>query len=818
MNFADLVHSRFGHISHKNKFVNTLFRKVFGDDYIRASKTRSHCEACIYSKATRQSFPKKARRRATRPLERVWFDIIGKIPVKGVGGYQYVLVFVDEFTGMYFVEFLKEKSELYDTVINFKLRAEKHWHGKNVFGVLDVYPEIISLCSDNAGENTSHKLTKFLDDHHIKHQLMTPYEHEQMGKVERANRTIWEGSESIRFNAGFPANRWPDMVRTFVMIRNMLPNNMNKLNDGINDLNKTPYEIWHNYDRANFKQLTKHFRVPGCTAYAFIPNELRKRTSKRVIKCVFLGYADDMKACTLLTLDGSRFNARNVYFNETEYPYRNLTKSNDDVMDNTNLISFLKSYPVSQQISDEFDIDEPIADVVDNINPLSQLERNRRIDLITTSNNDSNVVTNNNSHTNDSDNDEIDNVNDHDTIENTDDRSIEDIIYDEIEEQNRDVGSTVDTVESSLRSSIRKSTRNRNMSSLGLESLANSPSRRNRHIPLSESYEEMSRLAYIDESIDSIIDTDVCVNAMLVRDMIGKRIDLLTMFDDYERVMVTRVHDTTIPNTRKQMLKHKESVSYLLAERLELESFERLSVLKLVDRPTDKNVMKCGWVYDKKLNLDGNLIHKARLVAKGYSQVHGLDFFEVFSPTMQTKTFRSLLAIAANDSNVMTQSWDVSTAFLYAPMNEDVYVEQPDGHSTHGKNKVYKMMKSMYGTKQASRNWNLTVNNALCHIGFKQSVNDSCLYILRYPDGRFIYLLIHVDDFAVFHNDSKLCESVFSKLNSNFKLKRGPLNFFLGMRVCHYDDGSYSLDQEKYIDAILDRFNMSNCTSISTDS
>ena len=58
------------------------------------------------------------------------------------------------------------------------------------FGVLDVYPEIISLCSDNAGENTSHKLTKFLDDHHIKHQLMTPYEHEQMGKVERANRTI----------------------------------------------------------------------------------------------------------------------------------------------------------------------------------------------------------------------------------------------------------------------------------------------------------------------------------------------------------------------------------------------------------------------------------------------------------------------------------------------------------------------------------------------------------------------------------------------------------------------------------------------------
>ena len=70
-----------------------------------------------------RKFPKKSRRLATRPLERVWFDIIGKIPVRGVGGFQYVLVFVDEFTGMYFVDFLKEKSELFDYVINFKLRA-----------------------------------------------------------------------------------------------------------------------------------------------------------------------------------------------------------------------------------------------------------------------------------------------------------------------------------------------------------------------------------------------------------------------------------------------------------------------------------------------------------------------------------------------------------------------------------------------------------------------------------------------------------------------------------------------------------------------
>ena len=86
-----------------------------------------------------------------------------------------------------------------------------------------------------------------------------------------------------------------------------------------------------------------------------------------------------------------------------------------------------------------------------------------------------------------------------------------------------------------------------------------------------------------------------------------------------------------------------------------------------------------------------------------------------------------MLAMAAKDSNVMTMSWDVSTAFLHAPMDEELYIEQPVGYEKEGKEKVCRMRKSMYGTKQASRNWHKTVHDVLTSksVGFVQSKSDS---------------------------------------------------------------------------------------------
>ena len=548
--------------------------------------------------------------------------------------------------------------------------------------------------------------------------------------------------------------------------------------------------------------------MPGCTAYAFIPPELRKRTAKRVMKCIFVGYASDMKAYILTTMDGIRFTARNVYFNETELPMQKIEKTAEDSIDENKLMSFFKNQPRYDQIIDEHMRDETVAGVTDNINPkiLTLAERLKHVPIPDVSKggrydewDDENEESDNDDKKHDDDNDNAD----HET-RHTDTNLM---IYDEQNERD------LHAAEKILREGekVTRAQRTRVPSSQAIRNTANridANERARASRPAHESNETIARLAIADDAIDRAEEKAMIANAMNMRDMIGKRIDILT--DIHEHALATRVHDATNPKTRKQMLTHADGMKWVLGERNELEAFARLEVLRLVDRPEGKNVMKSGWVYDTKLDLNGNVVHKARLVAKGYSQVQGMDFFEVFSPTMQTKTFRTLLALAANDTCIETETWDVSTAFLYAPMDEEVYVEQPEGYAEHGKEKVYRMMKSMYGTKQASRNWHATVDKALTDIGFKQSKNDSCLYMLR-VNGKFVNVVIHVDDFAVFHNDAALCASVYAKLDDRFKMKRGPLTYFLGMRVCKHMDGSYSLDQEKYTNAILKRFNMNEC-------
>ena len=177
------------------------------------------------------------------------------------------------------------------------------------------------------------------------------------------------------------------------------------------------------------------------------------------------------------------------------------------------------------------------------------------------------------------------------------------------------------------------------------------------------------------------------------------------------------------------MLKHPQSEKFIDGEKKELESLRKMGAWELVDLPKGKRLMESGWVYDVKTGMDGEVVHKSRFVAKGYSQVYGMDYFEVFSPTMQIKTFRTLLALHSGQRGINMECWDVSSAFLFAPMEEEVYIRQPRWYDKG--QKVMKLLKSLYGLKQSSRNWSKTVKEAMLEVGFRQSENDACLYILR---------------------------------------------------------------------------------------
>jgi hypothetical protein len=137
----------------------------------------------------------------------------------------------------------------------------------------------------------------------------------------------------------------------------------------------------------------------------------------------------------------------------------------------------------------------------------------------------------------------------------------------------------------------------------------------------------------------------------------------------------------------------------------ELSALESTGTWKLVDLPEHVTPIGCKWIYRVKYHADGSIErYKARLVAKGYNQIKGIDFFDTFSPVAKMTTVRLVLALASiNHWNL--HQLDVNNAFLHGDLQEDVYMTLPPGVSSSKPNQVRKLMKSLYGLKQASRKW-----------------------------------------------------------------------------------------------------------------
>ena len=111
-------------------------------------------------------------------------------------------------------------------------------------------------------------------------------------------------------------------------------------------------------------------------------------------------------------------------------------------------------------------------------------------------------------------------------------------------------------------------------------------------------------------------------------------------------------------------------------------------------------------MYKVKRNSDGSIARfKARFVAKGYLQQYGLDYAETFSPVVKPTIVRIILALAIQFGWSLRQL-DVSNAFLYGVLQEEVYMSQPSGYQDHSKNyHVCLLLKAIYGLKQAPRAW-----------------------------------------------------------------------------------------------------------------
>ncbi|KAG8475340.1 hypothetical protein CXB51_032188 [Gossypium anomalum] len=210
--------------------------------------------------------------------------------------------------------------------------------------------------------------------------------------------------------------------------------------------------------------------------------------------------------------------------------------------------------------------------------------------------------------------------------------------------------------------------------------------------------------------------------------------------------------------------------------------------------------------------------YKARLVAKGYSQIPGVDFTDVFSPVVKHSSIRALLGIVAMHDLELEQL-DVKTAFLHGELEEDIYMQQPEGFRVLEKeNYVCLLRKSLYGLEQSPRQWHKRFNSFMASHDFKRSSLDSCVYFKKNSNGSFVYLLLYVDDMLIAAKDKGEIRKVKAQLSEEFEMKDlGPAKKILGMEILRDRKASkLYLSQKGYIEKVLCRFNMQSAKPVST--
>jgi hypothetical protein len=241
---------------------------------------------------------------------------------------------------------------------------------------------------------------------------------------------------------------------------------------------------------------------------------------------------------------------------------------------------------------------------------------------------------------------------------------------------------------------------------------------------------------------------------------------------------------------------------------IEVDALMKNHTWTLCPRPSHKRVLRNRWVYKLKQKSEGSIErYKAHLVVKGFEQQGGIDYIETFSPVIKPATIRLVLALAVHYNWTLHQL-DVSNAFLHGFLEEEVFMEQPQGFVDSSKpDYVCKLHKSLYGLKQAPRAWFHRLSNVLLDLGFVGSTVDTSLFIFHQHSVHILFL-IYVDDIIVTSNQPMAISALIVQLQREFAIKDlGPLSYFLGMQAYRTSNGLH-LTQSKYIVDLLHRANM----------
>ncbi|CAI7779066.1 unnamed protein product [Closterium sp. NIES-54] len=285
--------------------------------------------------------------------------------------------------------------------------------------------------------------------------------------------------------------------------------------------------------------------------------------------------------------------------------------------------------------------------------------------------------------------------------------------------------------------------------------------------------------------------------------------------------LVTAVHGNARnplpkePATVQQALGGEHREKWREAMDRELKALEERNTWKVVPASVARNktILTGKWVFRIKTKADGTIEKfKARWVVRGFDQEQGRDFTETFAPVSRHTSLRILLAVATMKKKKLRQI-DVANAFLYAPVDAEIFVELP--HGTHGNpNQVCQLLKSLYGIKQAPRLWQQHLHTRLTRIGFRQLPHDQGMYRLT-KGADYILVIVYVDDLLYIGSTDDVITWFEGELQKDLTLTvSSTVTQYLGLNIREEEKTIY-LNAEKYADTIAKRFSFTP-TAIAT--
>ena len=197
----------------------------------------------------------------------------------------------------------------------------------------------------------------------------------------------------------------------------------------------------------------------------------------------------------------------------------------------------------------------------------------------------------------------------------------------------------------------------------------------------------------------------------------------------------------------------------------DMDSLHENHTYDLVSLPRERKALKCKWIFKLKTQENSSKPkYKARLVVKGFGQKKGIDFDEIFSPVVKMSSIRIALGMDAS-MDLEVEQLDVKTTFLHGDLEEEIYIEQPEGFEVEGKEQLVCIWKkSLYGLKQAPQQWYKKFDSFMTENGFKHTTADPCVYVKWFGEN-FTLLLLYVDDMLILGKDMSIISRLKKELS-----------------------------------------------------